>query len=136
MAFSGCELLESVTIDCEIIGDYMFSSCSNLKEIRFSPNIESIAKGAFSSCSSLEKINWPQNITRIEDSAFSYCSGLKEIRLPQNITYVGGGAFSGYYSDRTIYVEKTSEEMLNWGNYWHEANHVVYKGGEMYASAS
>ncbi len=129
MIFNGCELLESVTINCEIIANQMFDGCSNLTELNLSQNVTRIGDSAFRDCSSLTEINLPEDITYIGNNAFDNCSSLKEIRLPQTITYVGGSAFSR--CDKiTIYVDKTQEETSSWDTYWYGSQNVVYKKDE------
>lgn len=82
-AFSGCTLLQKVTINGlpTLIGQY-----------------------AFSNCVSLTDINIPDSVTRIDYGAFEVCTSLKVLRLGNGITNIGGYAFSGCTSLETLYM--------------------------------
>lgn len=73
-----------------------FSSCSSLREVKISENVNTINSTAFRYCSALESINLPDSLVDIQSLAFSGCSVL-EIdltgKLP-NIENIGGNAFS------------------------------------------
>ncbi len=84
---SGCKntiIPESVTS----IGDYAFSGCSNLIEIKIPEGVTSIDYSAFLGCSSLAEITIPESVTSIDGSAFSGCSSLIEINIPESVTSI------------------------------------------------
>ena len=52
--FQGCSNIESVKMPCmKVIESSAFASCSNLKYVEFSEDLEKISTGAFNGCSSL-----------------------------------------------------------------------------------
>ena len=74
-----------------------FFSCSSLRNIRLSENVNTISSMAFRYCSALESINLPDSLVDIQGSAFDMCSALEidlTDKLP-NIENIGGNAFSG-----------------------------------------
>lgn len=89
----GIQLLE--------IGVRAFSSCSHLRSISFSNNLEAIGEGAFSHCSSLETIDLPETVYEIGESAFAK-SGLKSVVFPSEITEIPARCFEDCKNLRSI----------------------------------
>lgn len=71
-AFSGCNLLESITIPDGVIemGNQVFYNCTTLSNIILSERITTIPNGAFTSCTSLSQIKIPKSVTLIDGFAF------------------------------------------------------------------
>ena len=96
-AFSGCaHLLEvkGMPATCQTIGSYAFSSCSTLREVEIGSGVASIGYAAFSGCSSLTSVTIPNSVTNIGGSAFSSCSALKDIVFSRNLERIESYAFS------------------------------------------
>lgn len=93
-AFSGCSLLENVTIasNCTSIKSRGFQSCTRLVNINLS-DITSIGYQAFYSCSSLIEVDL-SNVTQIDSWAFVGCSSLISINNLLNIISIGEWALS------------------------------------------
>lgn len=71
-AFSYCKLQKLVMSDnVKTIGDYAFSSCTNLEEIVFSKSLTTIGNGAFSYCIKLEEVTFPASLTTIGEKIFN-----------------------------------------------------------------
>ena len=64
--------VESVVIEdgITVIGDNMFSGCSNLKSVQIADSVEKIGDCAFAMCGSLQKIFIPKNVKKIGASEF------------------------------------------------------------------
>ena len=118
------------TVEC--IGEYAFSFCRYMEDIRLSPRITSIPRGAFLQCSMLDHLTLPKGITDIGPEAFSYCavqsiqlpegitairdwcfycSQVSEITLPESVAFIGSYAFAGNGYDspslETIHLNQT-----------------------------
>lgn len=99
-AFQGKTILTSVILPASVvsIGDYAFSSCTNLSgTVPLPAALTSIGNSAFWNCSSLTgDLTIPNTVNSIGSYAFSGCSGLNgNLTLPNNITTVPIGAFAG-----------------------------------------
>ena len=77
-----------------IIGNDVFSGCSNLFEIMIPNNIKTIGDYAFANCTSLSCITIPKNVTSIGTYAFSGCSSLTSITILNDAISVGANAFA------------------------------------------
>jgi hypothetical protein len=75
------------------IGEYAFSSNTNLQSIKFSNGLQKIGKYAFSGCTKLTKLNLPESLLEIGDYAFSRCTALTSIKLPDSLTTIPMYAF-------------------------------------------
>ena len=84
-----CDIPDSVTE----IGDYAFSSCTSLKEVRIPDSVTEIGCCAFDGCTSLKEVHIPDSVTGIGWFAFSGCTSLKEVHIPDSVTKIG--AFEG-----------------------------------------
>ena len=80
------------------IGEYAFENCSNLKEVKFSDNLEIIGKGAFWNCDKIQEIELPKSLKEMQNGyyngTFSNCSSLKKINIPKSLKE-GNLAFKG-----------------------------------------
>lgn len=76
------------------VGDYAFSWCDQLTEVKFSDSVTRLGKGAFSDCTCLSSIQIPNSVTEIGEEAFSYCVRLTSIRIPDGVTEISRDAFS------------------------------------------
>ena len=85
-AFSGCTMLESVTIPDTVtsIGDYAFQECYNLSNLTIGSGVTSIGYQTFAGCSNLDNITLPQSLRTIGNFAFTDCTSLKHINIPCN----------------------------------------------------
>lgn len=94
-AFKDCEKVTAVYIPdgiTEMKSD-VFNGCSNLRRVRFSPDMRVLSGGTFTDCISLEQVELPEGVTEILDHAFSGCSSLKTVEIPEGVTEIGDEAF-------------------------------------------
>lgn len=94
-AFVKCSALQEVIISDNVveIGEYSFSECVGLKEVRLGKKLRQIREGAFMKCTRLENIELPEGIKGIGKNAFSGCDALKELTVPGSVLYIGDYAF-------------------------------------------
>ena len=71
------ENLQSVESD-------LFASCSNITEIKISPNVKYIGKRAFSG-TGIRSMVIPDHVKRLEFSAFYACKNLRQVSVPKHI---------------------------------------------------
>ena len=94
------EKVITLTFDSTYSGQippYIFSGCTNLKEIKFQPGskVGYIRENSFSGCSSLEEITIPNSVYYIRENSFSGCSNLKKIIFnPGNKCTLSDDAFA------------------------------------------
>ena len=87
-------LNEVVITSGEIIDDYAFYRCTNLKSITLPNSLNVIGEYAFYDCTNLRSINLPNNLNVIGENAFSNCNNLTNIDIPTSITEIGEYSFS------------------------------------------
>lgn len=82
----------------ESIGDYAFSSCTNLSSnVPLPANLKTIGKSAFYNCNRMTgSLNFPANLISIGESAFQSCTSLSgNISFPETLVSIGSSAFKG-----------------------------------------
>lgn len=101
--------VENVTLNdsVEIIDEYTFASCRNLKEITVPECVYYIGEGAFADCTSLEKVNLGDSIEFIGTEAFKN-SKIKEIYIG-DLVYDVSGAFKDCKYLEKITVSENNE---------------------------
>ncbi len=91
------------------IGDYAFSSCVYLQEIRLSAKLEYIGTRAFENTSILKKISLPDSLAEMGEGVF-YGSGIKTINIPSKLTKIPAATF--VFSELTeIIIPATVKEI-------------------------
>ena len=90
------------------IGNYSFSSCSQLTLITIPQNVTSFGNYAFRWCSGLISITIPLSVTSIGNYAFQGCSGLNSITIPSSVTSIGSRAFDSCSGLTSISVNSTN----------------------------
>ena len=105
-AFSGCSILESVTIPDSVtsIGDDAFAWCSSLTSVTIPDSVTSIGNSAFHNCSSLTSVTIPGSVTSIGDCAFEDCSCLTSVTIPDGVKSIGNSAFNGCSSLTSVTI--------------------------------
>ena len=88
--FENCISLEYVNLSdsLNIIDDYSFRGCTNLKDITIPKNVISIGYQAFDHCSQLTSITIPDSVKRIESYAFSGCTNLQTVAIGKGVEYM------------------------------------------------
>ena len=111
--------IESVDLkSVEVMGDWVFSECSNLKEVTLrtgvkrignscfkdneniekvtiEPGIEVIGTYAFYGLPKIKEITLPGTLIMLDDSAFAKCGSLDQVQFPSSLKYVGKSVFYG-----------------------------------------
>ena len=104
-AFNGCASLSNIHFSNNLnaltysnsSSNYIFSGCTNLKELNIPGGIGTIPTYLFYTIPALEKITVGEGITQINDGAFdSSASTLKEVYLPSTLTVIANGLFQNY----------------------------------------
>lgn len=90
--FRSCDSIETVTINCKVIGDW-FKGKPSITSLTLGDDVEVINDDAFSGCTGLKNVELPPNITYL--SGFGNCTGLKAISIPSKVKTIGNSAFSG-----------------------------------------
>lgn len=78
------------------IGNEVFRSGFNIKDIYIGAGVKTIGQYAFASCENLEKIVIGDSVNTVGKYAFNKCCGLKSVWIPKGIKEIGDGAFRSY----------------------------------------
>ena len=83
------ELIENVWIEngIDLISDYTFLDCTNLKSIEIPNSVEKIGECAFKNCINLKSIEIPNSVEKIGACAFENCESLESITIPATFKY-------------------------------------------------
>ena len=95
-AFAACGLTSfTVPESITVIGNGMFSGCTNLTTINIHDGVNKIGGGTFSGCSSLTTVTIPDGVTKIQSGLFEGCISLTAITIPDTVTSIQTWAFEG-----------------------------------------
>jgi hypothetical protein len=111
--FSKCTNLTSIEIpDSVKTIDYRaFEGCTGLTEIKIPDSVTSIVNSAFIGCSNLTSANIPSGLTSIEPSIFAGCTNLTSMTIPNSVTQIGMSAFGGC-KNTNFYVKSEAMKQL------------------------
>jgi|GEM_PF-2522199 len=132
-AFSGCTMLESVTLgdDVDTIGSYAFENCTSLATVDLAEGITEVGSHAFDGCTALTEIVLPDSMDYINSYAFNnsgltavdlgsgiysiaadafYGTDITSVVIPDDIYYLYDGAFNGCSSLAKVYYEGTETD--------------------------
>ena len=106
--FDANKMLENVynTSNIEIIGNYAFQNCTNLKTFDFY-NTQTIGDYAFNNCALLDNFEFSNKLTTISTNAFYGCLIPITLTIPESVTTIGTAAFHSCKGLQEIYI-KTS----------------------------
>ena len=76
-------LVSTVTVPAKVesIGEYAFSFCTELKNVKLQEGIRSIQPHAFQSCLSIGRMIFPASLREIAENAFANCSNITRIEF-------------------------------------------------------
>lgn len=77
------------------IGEYAFSSCSNLAAVVIPSSVTNIGNRAFLYCPRLTSVTIPESVTSMGTSAFFQCNSLTSIYFRGNAPIIGSSVFGG-----------------------------------------
>ena len=116
-AFRCCAEITSVNLSqVNYIGNYAFSSCSNLETILFSgSNILSVGENVFNHCYGLSEVTIPNNLASVSNYMFNYCYNLSSIIFEDNsiVSTIGQLAFCQCKSLTSICISASVTSIQN-----------------------
>lgn len=100
--------LTSLAIHEEVtsIGDAAFSGCKNLSALYIPNKVISIGSSAFGGCTGVTSLHIGERVKRIGRSAFSGCTGLDLLVVPNSVTWIGASSFYKCSNIKKIYLGK------------------------------
>ena len=86
--------------------DYAFKG-AQIKELKLTPYMTSIATAAFAACRKLVTVEFPNSVYRLGSQAFENCSGLSgNIIIPKTVSEVGSNVFANCSNLEQIIFEE------------------------------
>ncbi len=106
----------------EVIPDYAFSNCTNLKTFTIPSSVRHIGYKAFYSCKSLQSVTIPEGVTSIGGLAFTDCNGLVDVifnatRCTGAAKIENGQTFSAFHNAKSIKNVTIGENVENLPDY-------------------
>ena len=94
-AFYNNDTIQEVYVpdSIQIIGDYVFSNCSDLKIVSMGDSVTTLGTEAFSQCDNLQSVRLSNKIKTIPASCFTNCGKLQSVNLPTSLTTILSSAF-------------------------------------------
>ena len=108
-AFESCTMIKSIYMsdNVEHINASAFSGCSNLETIRLSENLKSIAGSLFKQCDSLVKVEISDKVTSIGYNAFYGCDKLETVTMHEGVLEIKDSAFASLPCMTEIHIPAT-----------------------------
>jgi hypothetical protein len=75
------------------LGEYAFSGCGQLAEVRLPESLVKISAYAFAS-TGLKSVTLPNGVNELGEGAFDGCDQLAEVRLPESLVKISAYAFA------------------------------------------
>ena len=107
-AFDSCSYLSKAYVGSRIVGSRAFNECTDLVNLKFGANVETIDTYAFYNCKSLTYVSFPNSVSSIASYAFSNCTGLEKVQIGSGMTDIANYAFSSCNSIKSVYVSATN----------------------------
>lgn len=103
-AFSHCFHLQEIRLPDTVhtLGMSAFSDCTKLQSVRLSCGLREIPSWTFSACRSLEEIVIPAGVTEIDSWAFCRCKNLRKVVLPEGLETIELAVFEDCKSLETV----------------------------------
>ncbi|MDE6868398.1 MAG: leucine-rich repeat domain-containing protein [Clostridia bacterium] len=96
-SLSGTQITSFNAYGAEIIGEYAFSDCKQLKSFTVPESLTLLSRSAFSGCSSLENVTFEgeDNLKEIGEKAFYRCERIESIEIPDSVEFIGAQLLVG-----------------------------------------
>lgn len=118
----------TVPSSVEVIGDYAFQNCKNLRTIQLHDGIISIGTSAFDDCKHLVEIELPSQLEHIGDWAFHGCDMIQSFRIPASTQSIGTYAFGSCESLANIHVDSNNVRYASReGNFYSKDYRIIYQ---------
>ncbi|GFH50166.1 hypothetical protein CTEN210_06642 [Chaetoceros tenuissimus] len=78
------------------------------------PGVEVIPEFTFYYCTNVKEVIMADTVLRIEKDAFGNCENLYDVKLSRNLEYIGKGAFYGCYDLTSIFIPPSCREIGRW----------------------
>ena len=89
------------------MGNFTFSSCTKLTDVKLGKDLTNIGVGAFESCISLTSIDIPSKVTFVGVGAFYNATALSSVNLKEGLTTIYYGAFAQCYKLNKLSIPST-----------------------------
>lgn len=111
-AFSSCYDLRTIrwSSGVKTIPDSCFIYCSKLVSVTNTSGVEKIGGGAFEQCGSLTSISLPK-VKEVGEAAFKRCTSLEKIELPAVEEIDSAGAYSGAFFESGVVTVVLGENL-------------------------
>ena len=86
---------------------------SMIQHVYIPDSVTEIGDYAFTSCSNLKTVKIPSGVSEIKDGTFSCCSSLRSVYIPISVTYIGESAFDSTETPLTIHYEGSAADWRN-----------------------
>ncbi|GFH47132.1 leucine-rich repeat domain-containing protein [Chaetoceros tenuissimus] len=110
--YNGEKLYEGDWYDGELL-IYDYKERQSWEVIIVLPGVEVIPEYTFYYCRNIKVVIMTDSVQRIEESAFQGCKSLDFVRLSRNLEYIGITVFFGCYSLTSIYIPPSCREIDN-----------------------
>ena len=97
----------------KVIAENAFAGCENLRQVKLSSTIDSIATKAFYKNLGLPSLTIPEGVRSIADSAFMRCENLETVTLPASLERVGAKLFRRCPELTAISVASGSKHLIS-----------------------
>ena len=95
----------------EVLGEYAFANCPNLKELDLTKIEMPLSSGLFSNDPALKRVELNAGMTVIPDYLFSNCHGLESVALPRELQTIGAYAFQGCNNLKNLEIPAKTERI-------------------------
>lgn len=106
-----------ITKETKIIIDYAFELNTTLENIELHDNIIHIGEFAFTECSSLKEIKIPNKITELAYNLFCHCENLETVILQEGLIKIGSYTFAYCPKLTNINIPSTVEKIAPYAFY-------------------
>jgi len=92
------------------LGNNVFMGCTELQNVVFTGNYNSIGSGTFSGCVKLTNVTFPNGLANIGEGSFDNCVLLSTVNIPGAVQYLPSGLFGACTSLKEITLNNGPEQ--------------------------